>query len=202
MGRGYRVVVWIWCLVSVATTVESRRLLLARCPVPFTDHRPLTTDHSTPCTPLPPALSSALLLSVDLVSPSPNDSELTHRYGAHDARVSHTLAQAGTRGDQGGRLKAHMSIEQQRGIRWRGLRRHYTGARCCRLRWLLRCSERGALFVSRSGHPVWLCYGTFTIFFYSWWGAIVDGSRDRCVSVWTSCALRIVLVLTLCTWRC
>lgn len=48
--------------------------------------------------------------------------------------------------------------------------------------------ERGVPGVSRSGHPVWLCYGTFTIFFYTLWGAIVDGARDRYVSVRPSCA--------------
>lgn len=55
--------------------------------------------------------SSALLLGADPVSL--NDSELTHRYGAHDVRVSHTLAQAGTRGDQGGR-KAHGAWRHRR----------------------------------------------------------------------------------------
>lgn len=50
---------------------------------------------------------------------------------------------------------------------------------------------RGALFVRRSGHPVWLCYGAFTFFFYTLWGAIVDGAGDHCVSVWTSSTSRI-----------
>lgn len=149
--------------------------------------------------------SSALLLDADPVSP--NNSELTHRYGAHDVRVSHTLAQAGTRGDQGGRLKAHMSIEQQRGIRWRGLRRLYTGARCCRLRWGVlgaRGTERGAWSTGRQsfGTPGVVVLRGVYLFFYTWWGAIVDGAGDHCVSVRPSCAPhRASYSLTVSPWR-
>lgn len=77
MGRGSGV----WCLVSGDNycRISTLCLLLARRPVPFTDHRPPTTDHSTRH-----CLQHFLLLSVDPVSP--NDSELTHRYGAHDVR--------------------------------------------------------------------------------------------------------------------
>lgn len=69
-----------------------------------------------------------------------------------------------------------MSIEQQCGIRSRGLRRHYTGGRLGAqvlppALGSARSEEHGAWSVehrfSVDRHPVWLCYGpgTFTIFF-------------------------------------
>lgn len=107
-------------------------------------------------------------------------------------RVSHTLAQAGTRGDQGGRLKAHMSIEQQRGKRSRAnlkktlhrgpvlppaLTPEVLGAWSVEYRLsVVRDTRRGC------------ATGRLPFFFYTLWGAIVDGAGDRYVSVRPSCA--------------
>lgn len=50
--------------------------------------------------------------------------------------------------------------------------------------------ERGVPFVSRQAPGVVVLRGVYH-FFYTWWGAIVDGAGDHCVSVRPSSTSRI-----------